>query len=97
MENAPFVFDWTHINAMIQWLVAPIIAVLWRHNDRLASTEKELTRLVTIIEQQEIARVELRKLEVETLQRLAAGIEKLDARIDALAKELREVKNGKAA
>lgn len=87
--------DWNLLNAFIQWVVIPLVVLAWRHNDRLAGHDKDITKVVTIIEQQEVTRVELRRYEVEAIQQLASTVAKLDARIDELSKELRSTSRGR--
>ena len=85
--------DWAWINAIVQWLVLPMLAVIWTHEKRLNGNDREILRLLTVLEEREKLRAVARENEHETNKRLdhalemqAEAINKLNDRLDELAK-----------
>lgn len=80
--------DWQFINALIQWLIIPMVVMIWRGNERINTFERDLLRVVTIIGEQDKARTLVRQHEADAVMRLEAAIAKQATAIDKLNERL---------
>lgn len=74
--------DWDLLDKVIQWLVIPALAVAYNLYQRVNSQEKDILRILTILEERERRRTEDREVEISTAKALKDSIEKLSAKID---------------
>ena len=72
------------IHSVLQWVVAPALVWLWTHERRLASGEREILRLLTIIDERHKQRDEDRQAEAEILRDLRDQIRRLADKLDKL-------------
>ncbi len=79
------------IEAIVQWLIAPMVVLLWQHNRRHGEHEKkfirneaENRRILTILEERSLQRGEDNERFNKTLEKLGAAIEKLNDRLDRI-------------
>jgi len=80
---------WPIISSLTQWLVIPAIAVIWGLNKRQSAQEKEILRILTILEERDKRRSEDREDASEVFVTLRAAIEKLSDKIDHILEEKR--------
>lgn len=89
--------SWTWINAIVQWLVLPMIAIIWTHEKRLNGNDKEILRLLTILEERERNRSIIREQEHDTNLRLEQLITEQARTQKELASELHKLAEALAA
>ena len=66
--------EWDMLNALVQWVIIPALIWLWSHEKRINNADRETMRMLTIIEEREKARQNLRVVENETLADLHKAI-----------------------
>lgn len=76
---------WPIVQSLVQWLVIPAIVIIWNISKRQTQQEKEILRILTIIEERDKRRTEDRDSNMEVFQALRASIEKLHDKIDHIA------------
>lgn len=80
---------WSILDRLMQWLILPAIAFIWAMNVRVSTHDREILRILTILEERN-ARHEGEKVEwAKVVTRLEAAVEKLSNKIDAIS-HLRE-------
>jgi len=72
---------WTLFDALMKWVIIPVAAVLWVHNQKLGSHEKEVLRIMTLLAERKDQRDEDRAELKEALRDLRAAILRLDQRL----------------
>ena len=72
---------WTMADALMKWVIIPMAAILWVHNQKLGSHEKEVLRIVTLLSERKDQRDEDRAELKEALRDLRAAILRLDERL----------------
>jgi hypothetical protein len=72
------------VNAAMQWLIVPAVVVIWQLNGRISRQEREILRILTILEERDKRRNEDRENNSEIFKNLHAAIETLSAKIDRL-------------
>jgi len=72
------------INAIMQWLIVPAVVVIWQLNGRISRQEREILRILTILEERERRRDEDREDNAQIFKNLHAAIETLSVKIDRL-------------
>jgi RNAse (barnase) inhibitor barstar len=72
---------WTLFDALMKWVIIPVAAVLWVHNQKLGSHEKEVLRIMTLLAERKDQRDEDRAELKEALRDLRAAILRLDERL----------------
>lgn len=80
--------DWDFIVQLIQLVVVPAIVWLWQHEKRLNGSEKEILRLVTIIEEREKNRLIIREQEAGDIKALRMSMDEMKAEFAKLASTL---------
>lgn len=91
--------DWNVLNALIQWIILPAIAWLWAIHGRVSAHEKatserfgaqdkEIIRLLTILEEREKARATLRQGEIDAIAELHKAIKSMNERLDHLSESI---------
>lgn len=72
---------WTLFDALMKWVIIPMAAIIWVHNQKSGAHEKEVLRTMTLLserkEQRDEDRAELKK----ALHDLRAAILRLDPRL----------------
>ena len=63
---------WTLFDALMKWVIIPVAAVLWVHNQKLGSHEKEVLRIMTLLAERKDQRDEDRA-ELKEALRSARG------------------------
>lgn len=76
---------WTLVDALMKWVIIPMAAMLWVHDQKIGSHEKEVLRIVTLLSERKEQRDEDRAELKEALRDLRAAILRLDERLAALA------------
>ena len=76
---------WTLVDALMKWVIIPMAAMLWVHDQKIGSHEKEVLRIVTLLSERKEQRDEDRSELKEALRDLRAAILRLDERLAALA------------
>lgn len=74
--------DWDTLDKIVQWLILPIIAIAYNLYQRVNSQEKEILRILTILEERERRRNEDRETELSANKALKEAIDKLNSKID---------------
>jgi hypothetical protein len=77
-------FDFSVINGLLQWVVAPALVWIWSHERRLASGEREILKLLTILEERNKQRDNDKIAEAEVLRDLRDQIKRLADKLDRL-------------
>jgi len=77
--------DWHTLNAIIQYLIVPAIVWLWAHDKRLDAHDREITKLVTILQEREKQQAANVKREADAMSELRDIMTKMSDRLDALA------------
>ena len=72
---------WALFDALMTWVIIPMGAVLWVHNQKLGSHEKEVLRVITLLAERKDQRDEDRAELKEALRDLRAAILRLDERL----------------
>ena len=72
---------WTMVDALMKWVIIPMAAILWVHNQKLSSHEKEVLRIMTLLSERKDQRDEDRAELKEALRDLRAAILRLDERL----------------
>jgi len=72
---------WTLFDAMMKWVIIPMSAMLWVHNQKIGSHEKEVLRIMTLLSERKDQRDEDRAELKEALRDLRAAILRLDQRL----------------
>ena len=72
---------WTLFDAMMKWVIIPMAAMLWVHNQKIGSHEKEVLRIMTLLSERKEQRDEDRAELKEALRDLRAAILRLDQRL----------------
>lgn len=52
---------WQFLDRLVQWLILPAIAVIWSMNNRLSMHDREILRILTILEERDHRRGEDRE------------------------------------
>ena len=71
---------WPLIDALMTWVIIPITAMLWVHNQKLATHDRDVLRIVTLLAERKDQRDEDRAELNEALRDLRAAIQRLDQR-----------------
>ena len=74
--------EWEVLDKIIQWLIIPLVAVAYNLYQRVNSQEKEILRILTILEERERRRNEDRETELSANKSLKESIDKLSAKLD---------------
>ena len=72
---------WTMADALMKWVIIPMAAILWVHNQKLGAHEKEVLRIMTLLSERKDQRDEDRAELKEALRDLRAAILRLDERL----------------
>jgi RNAse (barnase) inhibitor barstar len=72
---------WTLFDALMKWVIIPMAAMLWVHNQKISSHEKEVLRIMTLLAERKDQRDEDRAELKEALRDLRAAILRLDQRL----------------
>lgn len=80
--------DWHTLNAIIQYLIVPAIVWLWAHDKRLDAHDREITKLVTILQEREKAAQANIQREADAMSDLRDIMAKMSDRLDALAQAI---------
>ena len=72
---------WTLFDALMKWVIIPIAAILWVHNQKLGAHEKEVLRIMTLLSERKDQRDEDRAELREALRDLRSAILRLDQRL----------------
>ena len=72
---------WTLFDALMKWVIIRMAAILWVHNQKLGSHEKEVRRIMTLLSERKDQRDEDRAELKEALRDLRAAILRLDQRL----------------
>ena len=72
---------WTMADALMKWVIIPMAAILWVHNQKLGGHEKEVLRIMTLLSERKDQRDEDRSELKEALRDLRAAILRLDERL----------------
>ena len=72
---------WTLLDALMTWIIIPMAAVLWVHNQKIGGHEKEVLRIMTLLSERKDQRDEDRAELKEALRDLRAAILRLDQRL----------------
>jgi RNAse (barnase) inhibitor barstar len=72
---------WTLLDALMTWVIIPMAAVLWVHNQKIGGHEKEVLRIMTLLSERKDQRDEDRAELKEALRDLRAAILRLDQRL----------------
>jgi len=82
---------WEIVDRVMQWLIVPGIVMVWWLNQRQSTLDREILRILTILEERNSRRSEDRETDAASYRRLQASIdslaEKLDRFIEALVKQ----------
>ena len=93
--------DWNLVFGILQWLVVPAVVflgqALWNHEKRLNGNDREILRLLTLMEEREKHRLTMRKAEHDTITELREVIEKMGTRLDALAEAISKIQGKDSA
>ena len=76
---------WTMVDALMKWVIIPMAAILWVHNQKLGAHEKEVLRIMTLLSERKDQRDEDRAELKEALRDLRAAILRLDERLAEFA------------
>ena len=74
--------EWEVLDKIIQWLIIPLVVVAYNLYQRVNSQEKEILRILTILEERERRRNEDRETELSANKSLKESIDKLSAKLD---------------
>jgi len=84
--------DWELFFGILQWLVVPAVVLLgqalWNHEKRLNGNDREILRLLTVMEEREKHRLAIRQAEHDTIAELRDVIESMGKRLDRLAEAI---------
>lgn len=94
--------DWQLLDAVIQWIIIPGFVWMWHLHNRVTSGEKavaekfgtqdkEIVRLLTIIEEREKSRAQIRAGESATLNELHLAIKDMNDRLDKLGEAIAHI------
>jgi len=72
---------WTLFDALMKWVIIPMAAMLWVHNQKIGAHEKEVLRIMTLLSERKEQRDEDRAELKEALRDLRAAILRLDQRL----------------
>ena len=72
---------WTLFDALMKWVIIPMAAMLWVHNQKIGAHEKEVLRIMTLLSERKDQRDEDRAELKEALRDLRAAILRLDQRL----------------
>ena len=72
---------WTMADALMKWVIIPMAAILWVHNQKLSAHEKEVLRIMTLLSERKDQRDEDRAELKEALRDLRSAILRLDERL----------------
>lgn len=75
---------WMLVDRLMQWLILPAVGVLWAMNGRVSKQEKEILRILTILEERNHRRDEDREDTSKIFARLYEAIESLSTKIDKI-------------
>ena len=76
------IVEWETLDKIIQWLIIPVVAVAYNLYQRVNSQEKEILRILTILEERERRRNEDRETELSANRSLKESIDKLSSKLD---------------
>lgn len=76
---------WMVMDRVMQWLILPALGVIWAINTRIGKHEKEILRIMTILEERNRRREEDREDVSATFKQLREAITALAEKIDNLA------------
>ena len=74
--------EWEVLDKIIQWLIIPLVVVAYILYQRVNSQEKEILRILTILEERERRRNEDRETELSANKALKESIDKLNTKLD---------------
>ena len=74
---------WPLVDALMTWVIIPIAAVLWVHNQKLAAHDREVLRIVTLLSERKEQRDEDHAELNDALRDLRSAIQLLDQRLAA--------------
>lgn len=75
---------WFVADRVIQWLVLPLLVGWWHLIKRMDGADREILRIVTMLEERANRRLEDRDEQERAIAALTRAIEKLEAKIDKL-------------
>ena len=75
---------WLVADRVMQWLVLPGFGVLWWLVQRQTSSEREILRILTILEERNVRRSEDQTANLNAISKLEAAIEKLADKIERM-------------
>ena len=75
---------WTVLDRVVQWLIIPALVAAWYLNRRVDSQEREILRILTILEERNQRRSEDREDSAAAFTALRGAIERLSSKIDEI-------------
>lgn len=69
------------LEAIAQYLVIPVLAWLWVHDRKLAAQDREIAKLIVILEERNSRRSEDREEFHQSVKKLHEAIERLDQKL----------------
>jgi hypothetical protein len=76
--------DFAVIDRLVQWLIIPAIAFIWALQGRVGKSEREILRILTILEERNVRRDEDRQDSAKTVALLHEAITKLNDKLDLI-------------
>lgn len=75
---------WFVVDRVMQWAIAPALGVMWWLNTRTSTLEREIMRILTVLDERNKRRDEDRADMVVALSGLQKTIDKLDHRLEMM-------------
>jgi hypothetical protein len=72
---------WPLVDALMTWVIIPMAAVLWVHNQKLAAQDREVLRIITLLSERKDQRDEDHAELNGALHDLRGAIQHLDQRL----------------
>jgi hypothetical protein len=77
---------WNLADRLMQWLIVPGVVVIWWLTQRQSEIEREVLRIITILEERNVRRTEDQAANLSAIAELKAAIDKLTDKIDRMGK-----------
>jgi hypothetical protein len=81
-------FDWAIVNYLIQWLIIPLVGLIWNLVQKVDRLEKDSLRTITIVQEQEKYRIAQREGQDHNIEGLRKSLELVQLRLDDISKIL---------
>lgn len=78
---------WVVLDRLMQWLIIPAAGAVWWLTNRMGSMDREILRILTVLEERNSRRSEDREETAAAFKQLREAIQKLTEKIDTLARE----------